>query len=116
MSDVESSASKAAKEILNKPFVKLIKGKFQGQSKNIDRKLDFVWFDCGGSKEYGEFLEEYLHMCSGYIAMHYTYYRGEPNPNYEVIDRYCSVYNFERVHLIEPHKYRQGSFCLLRRV
>ena len=79
-------------------------------------KFDFVWFDCGGSKEYGEFLEEYLHMCSGYIAMHYTYYRGEPNPNYEVIDRYCSVYNFERVHLIEPHKYRQGSFCLLRRV
>tara|TARA_B100000519_G_scaffold162658_1_gene145447 strand:- start:607 stop:1251 length:645 start_codon:yes stop_codon:yes gene_type:complete len=116
MSDEESSASKAAKEILNKPFVKLIKGKFQGQSKNIDRKLDFVWFDCGGSKEYGEFLEEYLHMCSGYIAMHYTYYRGEPNLNYEVIDRYCSVYNFERVHLIEPHKYRQGSFCLLRRV
>ena len=76
----------------------------------------FAWFDCGGHKEYGEFLEEYLHMCSGYLAMHYTYYRGEPNPNYEVIDRYCSVYNFERVHMIEPHKYRQGSFCLLRRV
>ena len=115
MSDEESSASKAAKEILNKPFVKLIKGKFQGQSKNIDRKLDFVWFDCGGSLEYEQFMKEYWSICSEYVLFHYTYTRGKQNKNMKTILENIES-NVMKMDIIEPNKFTQGSVTMLKKI
>ena len=79
------------------------------------RRVFRAWFDCGGHKEYGEFLKEYLPICSGYVLLHYTYYRGKPNPNYTEIETYVSNEEWERIDMIEPHKYRQGSFTMIKR-
>ena len=118
MSQKESSASQAAMNYKDNQYVEVIESRFQNKAQEIKDKfgmIDFAWFDCGGHKEYGEFLNEYLPICSGYVLLHYTYYRGKPNPNYTEVETYCSHEEWERVDLIEPHKYRQGSFTMLKR-
>ena len=118
MSDKESSASQAALKFKDNKYVTLIESSFQGKAQEIKDEfgmIDFAWFDCGGHKEYGEFLKEYLPICSGYVLLHYTYYRGKPNPNYTEIETYVSNEEWERIDMIEPHKYRQGSFTMIKR-
>ena len=118
MSDKESSASQAAMKFKDNKYVTVIESLFQGKAQEIKDKfgmIDFAWFDCGGHKEYGEFLKEYLPICSGYVLLHYTYYRGKPNPNYTEIETYVSNEEWERIDMIEPHKYRQGSFTMIKR-
>ena len=118
MSDKESTASQSAMKYKDSKYIDLIESTFQGKSKEIaDKygKLDFVWFDCGGHVEYGQFLEEYLPICSGHVFLHYTYYRGKPNPNHVQIEKYVDPKEWERLDLIEPHKYRQGSVTMLKR-
>ena len=118
MRDKESSASQAALKFKDNKYVTVIESLFQGKAKEIKDKfgmIDFAWFDCGGHEEYGQFLKEYLPICSGYVLFHYTYYRGKPNPNYTEIETYVSNEEWERVDMIEPHKYRQGSFTMIKR-
>ena len=55
--------------ILNSQYTEFIEGKFQGKANYlIDQYglFDFVWFDCGGSKEYADFFSEYWQICSCY--------------------------------------------------
>ena len=118
MSDKESSASQSAMKFKDNKFVTVIESLFQGKAQEIKDKfgmIDFAWFDCGGHKEYGEFLKEYLPICSGYVLLHYTYYRGKPNPNFTEIETYILNEEWERIDMIEPHKYRQGSFTMIKR-
>ena len=118
MSDKESSASQAALKYKDNKYVNVIESLFQGKSQEIKEKfgmIDFAWFDCGGHEEYEQFLKEYLPICSGYVLLHFTYYRGKPNPNYDVIKTYISNEEWERIDMIEPHKYRQGSFTMVKR-
>jgi hypothetical protein len=68
--------------------------------------------ECWGAS-YGK--GEYLPICSGYVLLHYTYYRGKPNPNFTEIETYISNEEWERIDMIEPHKYRQGSFTMIKR-
>ena len=118
MSDKVSSASQSALKYKDNKYVTVIESLFQGKAQEIKDKfgmIDFAWFDCGGHKEYAEFLKEYLPICSGYVLFHYTYHNGKPNPNYTEIETYVSNEEWERIDLIEPHKYRQGSFTMIKR-
>jgi len=118
MSDKVSSASQAALKYKNNKYVTVIESFFQGKAQDIKDKfgmIDFAWFDCGGTKEYGEFIKEYLPICSGYVLFHYTYYKGKPNHNFTEIKNYISSEHWEQINMIEPHKYRQGSFTMIKR-
>ena len=46
---------------------------------------------------------------------HYTYYKGKPNDNLTEIKNYISSEHWEQINMIEPHKYRQGSFTMIKR-
>ena len=76
--------------------------------------FDFVWFDCGGSKEYEDFFSEYWNICSYYVICHFTYTDGHPNENLEAILKSAEGNPF-RIDIIEPHKIRQGSLTILKK-
>jgi len=118
MSNKESSAAKSALKFKDNKYVTVIESKFQGKAKEIKNKfgmIDFAWFDCGSYTEYGQFLLEYLPICSSYVIFHYTYTDSKPNPNSKAIDLFVPLSDWERVDMIEPHKFRQGSFSMIRR-
>lgn len=118
MSNKESSASQAALKFKDNKYVTVIESTFQGKAKEIKNKfgmIDFAWFDCGSYTEYGQFLLEYLPICSSYVIFHYTYTDSKPNPNSKAIDLFVPLSDWERVDMIEPHKFRQGSFSMIRR-
>ena len=111
---------------------------FRGHAGKLDRALlplDFVWFDAGGPLEYIDFLKEYWPLLNpehGQLLLHFTYwnltgmYQGR-----EVSNMLCgSITNelkrqqtragfdarFEVLSLLEPHKGRQGSVTLVRKL
>ena len=56
----------------------LIKSDFRKKSKEIqDRfgKINFIWFDCGGPREYQDFINEYWSVVEndGYLLFHFTF-------------------------------------------
>lgn len=104
--------------MLNNPLVDFYIEKFQGKSfflKEKYKKFDLVWFDCGGELEYKQFIEEYWDLCSEYIIFHYTYHNKKPNSLY-----YSIMNNIKELHenisIIEPHKYRQGSITIIKKI
>lgn len=119
-------------------IVHVHKADFRGYAAKLDRAdlpLDFVWFDAGGPLEYIDFLAEYWPLISqnhGLLLLHYTYwhltttYQGR-----EVSSMLCgSIANeikrqqlragtaarFEVLSLLEPHKTRQGSVTMVRKL
>ena len=103
--------------VMQSSYIEFIEGRFQQQSKQIYEKygnFDFVWFDCGGSKDYEDFLEEYWFLCSGYIFFHFTYSSGIPNQNMEAILSSLASEPF-RIDIVEPHKKRQGSITIIKK-
>ena len=104
--------------ILDSKYVDYIEGFFQGKSQSLSEKygdFDFVWFDCGGRKEYLDFFDEYWPICSNYIVFHYTHSDGVPNEKFKTIlskvSNGCQVFN-----IIEPHKKRQGSITIVKKL
>ena len=98
-------------------FVNIINDKFQGKSKELMNeygKFDFVWFDCGGPKEYEEFIKEYWDICSEYVIFHFTYCNGQPTESLVSILKNISGPHF-RLDIVEPHKKNQGSITILRK-
>lgn len=103
--------------LMQSPYIEFVEGRFQGRSKQIYEKygnFDFVWFDCGGTKEYQEFLQEYWGICSGYVFFHFTYSDGVPNQNLETILSMVTNQPF-RIDIIEPHKKSQGSITIIKK-
>jgi predicted O-methyltransferase YrrM len=123
--------------------LRLYQGDFRGRAAEIGAEfgaLDFIWFDCGGPAEYVEFLQEYWPLINpdgGCIALHFTYHRwgGEatrrdgskqpievllPGSILNEIKRQEALSGppptFEVLSLVEPHKVRQGSVTLVRRL
>ena len=108
---------------------------FRGCGETIDtqfKPFDFVWFDCGGPQEYVAFLQEYWQLCAPH-ALHFTYQwqegaGGEKNIGVRLApgavltelkrqhQRAGVDAGFEILSLVEPHKTRQGSVTVLRRV
>ncbi|MGH6848542.1 MAG: class I SAM-dependent methyltransferase [Methylocella sp.] len=102
--------------------------------------FDFVWFDCGGPREYVDFLTEYwphIQPHGGILLLHYTYWHMptvrnrragspltpgplEPSLMLREIKRQQGRLGldarFEVASLVEPHKTRQGSVTLIRRL
>ena len=118
MSLGELAKKPGMKEIINSEYVDFVEGSFQDKSDALFNKygnFDFVWYDCGGTEEYKVFMNKYWKICSDYVLFHFTYYDGKPNPNLAVVLEMMTG-NPLRFDIIEPHKYRQGSITMLRKV
>jgi len=119
-------------------LVQVREGNFRGYSKHLgpgDLPLDFVWFDCGGPKEYVDFIAEYWPLINeqhGMLVLHFTYWTVEmrrggqslpaiiSSPIIDEIKRQQAsagvAARFEMLSLVEPHKSRQGSVTLVRKL
>ena len=140
-SDRDSSSREALRviEALGlKAMVKVHEGDFRGLSQQMDQAafpLDLVWFDCGGLPEYVDFIEEYWRLINsdhGMLLLHFTYSRlsfvrdGVQNvalicgPVANEIKRqqmHAGINaGFEVLSLVEPHKRRQGSVTMIRKL
>ena len=123
-----------------RPLVTLWQGDFRGKSAEMGldaRPLDFVWFDCGGIDEFVDFINEYwdlITLDNGMLLLHFTYWTLEKKHSgprvREQVMVMGSIANeikrqqlsagldapFELLSLVEPHKSRQGSVTMIRRV
>jgi len=119
-------------------LVKTHEGDFRGMSQHISRAdlpFDLVWLDAGAMADYVDFLAEYWPLISqdhGLLVVHYSYWtlgtdaRGETvkglisGPVLNEIKRQQAVAGlgarFEVLSLVEPHKTRQGSVSLIRKL
>ena len=83
-------------------------------------EFDFSWFDCGGPKEYEFFKLENFEQIKEYRIFHFTFFRGEENNNGKVLSNYpFRANNFkhvQRLDIIEPHKFKQGSISILKKI
>lgn len=96
---------------------------FRGFSKEIDPFLlpfDFIWFDCGGLREYEDFVDEYWKLVNqngGIILFHSTLTNLDLQPFIQTIklrQATSDFLNFELVSLLEPHKKIQNSVTMIR--
>ncbi len=144
MSDNDSTAhlvQEVVDDLQLNEWLEFHNGSFEGLTSKLgDKVFDFIWFDCGGPKEYCDFISEYWpRLCSdgGVLVLHYTYWHNStishrrnqtpltadvltPSPVLREIKRQHGLLgldsHFEMTSLIEPHKSRQGSVTLLRKV
>jgi tetratricopeptide (TPR) repeat protein len=105
------------RDILQSKYTEFIEGNFQGRAKELADKFgsfDFVWYDCGGQKEYECFMDEYWNICSDYVFFHFTYSNGNPNIIHDIILQKIegSPAIFD---IVEPHKRRQGSITMVNK-
>ena len=106
-------------------FVSIVGANFQEYAERIDESrlpFDFVWFDCGGLKEYFIFYHEYWKFVDpngGLLLMHSTL------TNLEIINFVKTIklsqattdfHNMELLSLLEPHKIAQNSVTLIRKI
>ncbi len=103
--------------LLSSKYINFIEGKFEDKADLLLNKygnFDFVWFDCGGSAEYEVFMDQYWHICSGYVLFHFTYSDGKPNLLHNILlDKITG--NPSIFDIVEPHKNRQGSITMVNR-
>lgn len=119
-------------------IVRVCEGNFRGHSKRLapgDLPLDFVWFDCGGPRDYVDFIGEYWPLINadhGMLVLHFTYWTVEMRRGGETLPAMISspiideikrqqaaggiAARFEMLSLLEPHKSRQGSVTLVRKL
>ena len=108
-------------------------------------KINLTWFDCGGPPEYKDFISEYWSLVEsgGYVLFHFTFsylfkIDNFEKDNYEKMGRmiknkkYAEVYakvknelssflknkkmKYEIISLVEPHKYRQSSITIVKKL
>jgi predicted O-methyltransferase YrrM len=111
---------------IDSKYIEFVQGDFKDKSEELFKKygdFDFVWFDCGGAPENQEFLNEYWKLCSQYMIFHFTFFQGRPNTNSDLISdtitrwqKILGSSNVQRIDILEPHKYRQGSITVLKKV
>ena len=105
------------KMLKEEPLVKFIEGDFTNtavMNKVFDYgPYDLVWFDCGGPDEYQFFVDNYWNKVREYALFHFTYFRGEPNKNNDILST-ITDYSY-RMDIVEPHKFKQGSITMFRK-
>ena len=98
---------------------------FAGASNQIDKAhlpFDLAWMDCGGLREYQNFLKEYWDLVSengGLIVLHYTLnnpWLAHIVKDLKLKQATTHFHNFELLSLLEPHKYRQNSCTIVRKI
>lgn len=130
-------AFQAIRELGLEELVEPHEGDFRGYGVRLQEAgavpLDLVWFDCGGPKEYVAFFREYWPLVNpnhGLVVLHFTYWAlpvneaGQhamlPSPLVNEIKRQQAAAgeeaSYEVLSLLEPHKSRQGSVTLIRRL
>lgn len=132
-----AAAFEAIRELGLEDLVEPHQGDFRGYGARLQEAgavpLDLVWFDCGGPKEYVAFFREYwplLNPNHGLAILHFTYWAlpvnqsGQhamlPSPLVNELKRQQAAAgegaSYEVLSLLEPHKSRQGSVTLIRRL
>jgi predicted O-methyltransferase YrrM len=100
-----------------------------------EEEVSFIWMDCGHQLDYPALINKFWPLLSpdgGIMAIHYTYVDIdiEQEGHKEKIIIAGAVANaikkqqlesgissrFEFISLVEPHKYRQGSVSIIRRI
>jgi hypothetical protein len=127
MSDAMNDRLSRIESILQSPpgILHVHRRDFAGGSTEIPaahRPIELAWMDCGGYPEYRAFLDEYWEVISpdgGLIVLHYTV--NNPLLAHIVKDlklrqATTDFGKFELLSLLEPHKYRQNSCTILRRI
>ena len=117
MSLGELSKKPGMQDIINSRYVEFIQGKFEDKSDKLFQKygsFDFVWFDCGGPKEYELFIKKYWKICSSYIFFHFTYKDGKTNKIHDAIFNNLKG-DYSAFDIVEPHKKRQGSVTIIKK-
>jgi hypothetical protein len=131
---IEGTSAPQVMEVLSRldldGIVKVHNGDFRGMSEKLDPSafpLDLVWFDCGGLPEYVDFLEEYWPLINpdgGLLLLHFTYWEiskqlvmGSITNEIKRQQSKAGINaKFEVLTLVEPHKKRQGSVTMIRRL
>lgn len=131
---IENTSAPRVMEVLKKldldGIVNVHDGDFRGMGAKIDPAafpLDFVWFDCGGLSEYVDFLDEYwpkIKPEGGMLLLHFTHWEisnqmrmGSIANEIKRQQAKASIdAKFEVLTLVEPHKRRQGSVTMIRRL
>jgi predicted O-methyltransferase YrrM len=99
-------------------------GTFRGLGGQIAEQagtLDFIWFDCGGHREYQDFLDEYwpiLDGGGGLLLMHYTLTNlsmGSVIKDLKLRQATSGFGELELISLREPDKMMQNSATLIRK-
>ena len=111
---------------IDSKYIEFVQGYFKDKSQELFEKygeFDFVWFDCGGPEEYEVFMREYWDICSEYVIFHYTYHQGKPVASLGVLMQHITGHeqlmgssNVHRMDIIEPHKVRQGSITMFKKI
>jgi hypothetical protein len=111
---------------IDSKYIEFVQGDFKDKSQELFEKygeFDFVWFDCGGPEEYDTFMREYWDICSEYVIFHFTYHQGKPNMLLGVLMQHITGHeqlmggsNVHRMDIIEPHKERQGSITMFKKI
>ncbi|MFA5897610.1 MAG: hypothetical protein WC829_00720 [Hyphomicrobium sp.] len=105
-------------------YLNVVKGSFRGQGAAIASAaggLDFMWFDCGGHREYRDFLDEYwplLDANGGTLLLHYTLTNltiGSIVKDLKIKQATTGFSDFELLSLREPHKMMQNSVSVVRK-
>ena len=137
----ESSSSavlKTIKDLDLESFVRIYESDYKGASRKIDRScfpIDCIWFDCGNYRDRRNLISEYwdlINPAHGLLILHSAYWMapariiGEegaslsPGPILNELKRQQALRgvdaNFEVLSLLEPHKFRQGSVTIVRKL
>ncbi len=124
----EDSAAKLVHGVVQELHVSsllhVIPEDFRGGSHKVapqGASLDFVWLDCGGYSEYLAFFKEYWDLVcgkNGLVVMHYTLnnpFIGHIVKDLKLKQATTHFNEFELLSFLEPHKFRQNSFTILRK-
>jgi len=108
-------ASGRRSDLEKNPLVSFIEGNmfYVVDEVRKDGPYDLVWFDCGGPEEYEFFVKNYWDMVKEYALFHFTYFKGEPNRNNDILST-IDDYTY-RMDIVEPHKFKQGSITMFRK-
>lgn len=115
------------------PRLTLLQGRFESVELPLRRlPVQLAWIDAGHQLDYGALLRlcwPLLDHDGGLLALHYTHVDADlpdggravmPGPAANEMKRQLAraglLARFEVLNLVEPHKQRQGSVTLLRRV
>jgi Methyltransferase domain len=104
-------------------FITFKDADFRGFSKKIEPHIlpfDFVWFDCGGLREYEDFIDEYWEIINpngGIILLHSTQTNLDLQLFIQTIklrQATSEFLDFELLSLLEPNKKIQNSVTMIR--
>lgn len=85
------------------------------------KRFDFVWFDCGGYREYRDFLDLYWDLIDdngGVLVLHYTLTNLSMGAILQALKlrQATEAFNdYELLSLLEPDKFEQNSCTILRK-